>query len=119
MSQKESVLTLNKENFEQEILNNKGVSLLDFWATWCGPCQVLNPVLERLADDFAGRVKIGKINIDENETLAASYGIRAIPALLFLKDGEVVDRVMGAESEDVLTQKLLKTLRLLAPLPTS
>ena len=119
MSQKESVLTLNEKNFEREVLNNKGVSLVDFWATWCGPCQVLSPVVERLAEDFSGRVKIGKVNIDESETLAASYGITVIPTLLFLKDGEVVDRVMGVESEDVLTQKLLKTLRLLAPLATS
>ena len=119
MSQKESVLTLNEENFEREIRNNKGVSLVDFWATWCGPCRVLSPVVERLADDFAGRVKIGRVNIDENETLAGLYGIRAVPTLLFLKDGKEVDRVMGVESEDVLTQKLLKMLRLLAPLPTN
>lgn len=106
MSEEHYTVTLNEHNFQEEILNEKGIALVDFWAPWCGPCRAMSPGVEKLAKDFAGRAKIGKVNVDGNETLAASYEITSIPTVLILKDGEVVGRFVGGVTEEVLADSL-------------
>ena len=96
-------LELTKDNFNQA---KEGVALVDFWAPWCGPCRMLSPVIEELANDFEGKAKICKVNTDEEGDLAAEYGVRSIPTLIFLKDGEVVDTLIGAQSKLAISDKL-------------
>lgn len=97
-------IELNNDNFES--ITNKGVSLVDFWAPWCGPCRMLNPAIEKLADEFEGRANICKVNTDEESELSTKFGIRSVPTLLFMKNGEVVSQMVGATSEQVLRDKL-------------
>ena len=96
-------IELTKENFD---VTNEGVSLVDFCAPWCGPCRMLAPVIEELAEDFEGRAKICKVNTDEVQDLAVEFGIRSIPTLLFFKNGELVEQMVGAQSKQALTDKL-------------
>ena len=93
-------------NFDQEVLNADRPVLVDFWAPWCGPCKAIAPVLEDLAREAAGRVTLAKVNVDENHGLAARYGIRSIPTVLFVKDGKVQDQVVGAVPRAKLKEKL-------------
>ncbi len=92
----ENVCVLTCENWETEVLGSKEPVLVDFWAVWCPPCRMIAPTLEALAVEYAGRVKVGKLNVDENEDLAARYDIRSIPTLLVFRDGKVVDQRVGA-----------------------
>jgi thioredoxin 1 len=94
-----SIVTLTQDNFAQEVLSSPAPVLVDFWAEWCGPCKQISPVLNELADEYQGRVKIGKVNIDEQQTLAAEYGIRAIPTLLLFSKGQVSEQMVGARSK--------------------
>jgi len=110
MSDKNYTIALDEHDFQGKIFNKKGIVLVDFWAPWCGPCRAMGPVVEKVARDFAGRAKIGKVNVDDNETLAASYEITAIPTILILKDGEVVGRFVGAVTEEALTNTLSELL---------
>jgi thioredoxin 1 len=89
-------LHLTEQNFDEALVANQGLLMLDFWAEWCGPCRMIAPVLEELADASEGRVTLMKINVDENPGLAARFDIRSIPTILFVKDGAVIDRVIGA-----------------------
>jgi len=84
----------------------EGVSLVDFWAPWCGPCRMIAPVIEELAEDFAGKAKICKVNTDEEQDIAVEFGIRSIPTIMFFKDGELVDQVVGAQSKQALADKI-------------
>lgn len=97
-------IELTKENFAEH--TQSGVTLVDFWAPWCGPCRMLSPVIDKLAEEFSGKAKVCKVNTDEQEELSAQYGIRSIPTMLFFKDGAVVDQMVGATSEQVLKDKL-------------
>ena len=106
MSDMSEELTLSQDNFEGEILQADVPCLVDFWAPWCGPCLMMGPTIEKLAGEYAGKAKVGKINVDENPELANKYGIRSIPSLLLFKGGEVVDMVVGVQPEDALRQKL-------------
>ena len=95
---------LTNSNFESTV--NSGVSLVDFWAPWCGPCRMIAPVIDELAGDFDGIANICKVNTDEQQDLATKYGIRSIPTILIIKDGEIVDQVVGASSKQALTDKI-------------
>ena len=96
-------IDLTSENFS---IAKEGVALVDFWAPWCGPCRMLAPVIEELAEEFDGKAKICKVNTDEVQDLAMEYGIRSIPTMLFFKNGEVVDQLVGAQSKQALVEKL-------------
>ena len=106
MAKERKYLTLTETNFRSEVLESSKPVLVDFWAAWCGPCHAMAPVVEELAADFAGSAKIAKVDVDDQEVLAASFGIQAIPTLLFFQNGEVVDRAFGAVPKKVLTEKL-------------
>ena len=93
-------------NFEDEVLNSTTPVLVDFWATWCGPCRTIAPTIEKLAADYDGRAKVVKLDVDNNPQTAMKYGIRSIPSLLFFKDGRPVDQMVGVVSERVLADKL-------------
>ena len=93
-------------NFEDEVLNSDQPVLVDFWATWCGPCRTIAPTIEKLAADYQGRAKIVKLDVDNNPQTAMKYGIRSIPSLLFFKDGRPVDQMVGVVAERVLADKL-------------
>jgi thioredoxin 1 len=92
----EHVIEVTDARFEQEILLSPVPVLVDFWASWCAPCRMIGPVVEALAGEYAGRLKVAKMNVDENVSTPAKYGIRGIPALLLFKNGELVDQVVGA-----------------------
>ena len=93
---------LTEQNFDEALLANEGLVMVDFWAEWCGPCRAIAPALEELAAASEGRVTLMKVNVDENPGLAARYGIRSIPTILFFKEGAIVDRVLGAAPKAVL-----------------
>jgi len=93
---------LTEQNFDEALIANEGLVMVDFWAEWCGPCRAIAPVLEELAAASEGRVTLMKVNVDENPGLAARYGIRSIPTILFFKKGAIVDRVLGAAPRAVL-----------------
>ncbi|PLY04820.1 MAG: thioredoxin [Arcobacter sp.] len=95
---------LTPENFEE--VTNAGVSLVDFWAPWCGPCRMIAPVIEELAEEFEGKANICKVNTDEQQDLAVKYGIRSIPTIIFMKDGEIVDQMVGASSKQAFADKI-------------
>ena len=92
------ISALTQENFEKEVLQSATPVLVDFWAEWCGPCKMIAPLLDELANEYDGKVKIGKVNIDEHQSLAAQYGIRAIPTLLLFNKGEITEQMVGAKS---------------------
>lgn len=106
MSTQTAPLELTDDTFEDEVLQADRPVLIDFWAPWCGPCRVVSPVVEEIAEEYADRVKVGKINVDENSEMAQRYGVRGIPTLLYFKDGEVADRVVGAVPKPQLVEKL-------------
>lgn len=99
-------LEITDSNFDQEVMQNDKVTLIDFWATWCGPCRMIGPVIEELAEEYEGKATIGKVNVDENNQVSAQFGIRSIPTLLFIKNGEVVDKQVGVAPKSVLQEKL-------------
>jgi len=93
------ILTLTQENFAQQVLQSPSPVLVDFWAEWCGPCKMIAPLLDELAEEYHGKVRIGKVNIDEHQALAQKYEIRSIPTLLLFHKGEVADQIVGARSK--------------------
>ena len=94
-----NIVALTRENFAREVLESPVPVLVDFWAEWCGPCKMIAPILDELADEYDGRVKIGKVNIDEQQGVAAEYGIRAVPTLLLFDKGQVADQIVGLRSK--------------------
>jgi thioredoxin 1 len=101
-----NIVTLTDANFDQEVLKSATPVLVDFWAEWCGPCKAVAPILDELASEYEGKVKIGKVNIDQFQALATQYGIRAIPTLLLFKAGQVTDQIVGLKSKRDFKAKL-------------
>jgi len=93
-------------NFKETALDTDGVAVIDFWAEWCGPCRMIAPIIEELSSEYDGKALIGKVNVDHNPEVAMKYGIRSIPTILILKDGEVVDKQVGATTKQLLADKI-------------
>ena len=105
-----SEVTFTDGNFQEEVENVKGVALVDFWAPWCGPCRVVGPVVEEIANDYAGKAKIGKLNVDENQQIAQKFGVMSIPTLIIFKDGKEVDKLVGAQPKEKIAEAIDKQL---------
>lgn len=103
-------LELTDANFSTEVTEKGGLSVIDFWAVWCGPCRMIAPSIEQLSEEYAGKVTIGKVDVDKNQQVSMQYGIRSLPTILFLKDGEVVDKVVGAVPKSRLKATIEKHL---------
>jgi thioredoxin 1 len=106
----EKISSLSDADFEAEILKSETPALVDFWAPWCGPCRVLGPLVEELAQQYSGRIKVAKMNVDENPITPGKYGIRGIPTLIAFKEGEVVDQIVGAVPKGNIEALIKKTL---------
>ena len=94
-----NIITLTAENFNQEVIKSETPILVDFWAEWCGPCKMIAPILDELADEYVGKVNVGKVNIEEFQNLATEYGVRAIPTLLLFQNGQVAEQIVGLRSK--------------------
>jgi len=104
------VLEVSDATFETEVLQSEQPVLVDFWAVWCGPCRAIAPIVDGIATAYAGRLKVIKVNVDENGATPSRYGIRGIPALIFFKDGKVADQVVGYVPQDVIEEKVKRLL---------
>lgn len=105
-----NIVTLTEANFSEEVIQSVTPVLVDFWAEWCGPCKMIAPILDEIASEYDGKVKIGKVNIDDQQSLATQHGIRAIPTLLLFKDGEVAEQIVGLRSKRDLKANLDKVV---------
>ena len=103
-------LELNDANFEQEVLKASIPVLVDFWAVWCGPCKMIAPIVEELAVEYEGKLKVSKLDVDNNQQIAMQYGIRSIPTLLVFREGKVVEQIVGSAPKKTLIEKLSKHL---------
>lgn len=99
-------LTLTEDNFAQEVLQSDKPVLVDFWATWCGPCRMIAPIIDQISTEMAGQVKVGKVDVDECNGLASTYNVRSIPTLIIFKGGQIADTIVGATSKEAIVQKL-------------
>ncbi|MCS7279865.1 MAG: thioredoxin [Thermodesulfobacteriaceae bacterium] len=105
-----AVVKLTDQNFEEEVLKSSTPVLVDFWAAWCGPCRVIAPVIEELAEELTGKVKVCKLNVDENPVTPGKFGIRAIPTLIIFKDGSPIETIVGAVSKSTILNVLNKVI---------
>jgi thioredoxin 1 len=103
-------LEFSEQNFEQEVLKSDQPVLVDFWATWCAPCRAMAPALDAIAEAYAGRAKVGKLNVDENLSLTSQYKIRGVPTLLLFKSGEILEQIAGTASKEAISKMLEKHL---------
>ncbi|MBM4328924.1 MAG: thioredoxin [Deltaproteobacteria bacterium] len=108
MAESTQISVVTDGDFDEKILKSDLPALVDFWAAWCGPCRTVAPVVEQLADEYAGKVKVAKLNVDDNRETANRYGIRGIPTLMLFKDGQVVDQIVGAVPRDRIKELLDK-----------
>ena len=105
-----SVLNITQENFEKEVVKSEIPVLIDFWAPWCGPCRMVAPVVDELSNEMSGQIKVGKINVDENPSLAQSFGVMSIPTLTLIKGNKQLMRTVGAQSKQALKQNILNAM---------
>lgn len=110
MSQSKNVLNATDANFDQDVLGSGGLALVDFWAEWCGPCRLLGPTLEKIADEYEGKVKVFKMNVDENTGTPSRYNVRGIPTVIFVKGGQVVDQLVGNHPKSTIADVIQKNL---------
>jgi len=110
MANESGLLQVNDKNFTAEVLQSDIPVLVDFWATWCGPCRAISPIVEDLAKEFSGRIKITKLNVDENPSTPSQYGVRGIPALILFKEGKVLDQIVGSVPKARLKALIEKAL---------
>ena len=101
-----ALLELNDNNFNDEVIKSETVVLVDFWAEWCGPCKMIAPAVENISNNFEGKLKVGKLDVDSNPVTSSTFGIRSIPTLLIFKNGSPVDQIVGAVSESVISAKV-------------
>ncbi len=101
-----NIIAVNDANFEDEVEKHDGLAIVDFWATWCGPCRMIAPILEQLSSEYEGRVKVTKLDVDANIKTGSRFNVRSIPTLLFFKDGKVVDQIIGAVPKGHIESKL-------------
>lgn len=99
-------IKITSNNFNEEVLQSDKPVLIDFWAPWCGPCRMMSPVIEQLADEYEGRVKVGKVNVDEESELAAAFRVMSIPTIAIIKEGKIVNSVVGARPKEELEEML-------------
>ena len=99
-------IVLTDQNFKEEILNSEVPALVDFWAPWCGPCKMIGPAIEEIANQYQGKIKVGKLNVDDAPVIASQYSIMSIPTLLIFKGGEIVDKIIGVVSKDQIEEKV-------------
>ena len=99
---------ITDENFADEIESAEGLAIVDFWAEWCGPCRMVGPIIEELAEQYSGKVKVGKLDVDSNRVTAGRFNVRSIPSILYFKDGQMVDAVVGAYPKKFLEEKILE-----------
>jgi thioredoxin 1 len=104
------VYKFDESNFDAEVLQSDLPVFVDFYADWCGPCKMMSPVIDKLAEEYEGKIKVGKVNVDENGDLAVKYGIMSIPNMIFFKNGEVADRVVGAIPKPAMKEKFEKNI---------
>ncbi len=102
----DNIVQAGKDNWQSEVIQSETPVLVDFWAEWCGPCKAITPILEQLADELNGKMKIAKVNVDDHPDLAGEFGIRSIPTLLIFKNGNVAEQLVGAMSKSALTEKI-------------
>ena len=100
------MMDTNKDDFEKEVLKNNLPVLVDFWAPWCGPCRIVGPALEKLSNEYINKLKFAKLNVDDNQEIAAKFDVRGIPCMIVFKNGQEVDRIIGAYPEPTLRQKI-------------
>ena len=100
------ILEITSDNFDEKVINSSVPVLIDFWAEWCGPCKMIAPIVEKISNDYEGKIKVGKVDVDSNPTVSSTFGIRSIPTLLIFKSGKPVEQIVGAVSENVIISKL-------------
>jgi len=103
-------IELTESNFDDEVINSDVPVLVDFWAEWCGPCKMVSPIVAELADEYEGKLKVGELDVDNNQQIAMKYGIRSIPTLLLFKDGDVAEMMIGAQPKNNIVDKISKYL---------
>ena len=103
-------ITLNESNWEEKVINSNTPVIIDFWAEWCIPCRMITPIVEKISHEYEGKIKVGKLNVDENPSIAGKYQIMGIPTLLFFKSGDIVDRIVGVVPKRVIEEKVKKIL---------